>query len=266
MKRICRIEIENSLAYYDRQPFLLEKGENLLLYGENGSGKTSLYKSLNDFIQSFYSQVGYTKNRYKAAGDAGEVLLSIGDFDPATRAFTNVVDYHFGDGVDNTNVQNTAYMKALALSKGFLNYRDLLKVYLYDEDEPNLFDFFVGHLLGNHVPLAQGLNRSLAKEWSELNLDIMDVYHRQEKRHHKGLLRLREYEVVLRSVLDNLFTEVNMYLEQYFKAFGLTIGYDLQAMDFSYGKWKNDWKVKHDLRLKIDLGAAHIDHYTDGLN
>ena len=63
MKRINKIEIENSRAYYDRLIFSLEKGENLLLYGENGSGKTSLYKALNDFIQSFYSPVQYICNR-----------------------------------------------------------------------------------------------------------------------------------------------------------------------------------------------------------
>lgn len=34
MKRIRKIEIENSRAYYDRQEFILNKGENLLLYGE----------------------------------------------------------------------------------------------------------------------------------------------------------------------------------------------------------------------------------------
>lgn len=266
MKRISRIEIENARAYYDRIPIQLGKGENLLLYGENGSGKTSLYKSLNDFIQSFYTRVSYTPNRYKAAGDLGEVMLSIGDFDPNTQQFSNVVDYHFGEGVDNTNVQNTGFMKSLALSKGFLNYRDLLKVYLYDETDPNLFDFFVEHLLGNHVPLAQGLENALAKEWYELNHDITDVYHRQEHRHHKGLRRLGEYEVVLRSVLDSLFAEVNKYLEQYFKNFGLTIGYDLQPMTFSYGNWKGEWKVKHDLRLKITLGSDDIAGYTEGLN
>lgn len=45
MKKITKIEIENSRAYYDRLTFSMEKGENVLLYGENGSGKTSLYKS-----------------------------------------------------------------------------------------------------------------------------------------------------------------------------------------------------------------------------
>ncbi len=266
MKRVSKIEIENSRAYYDRLTISLDNGENLLLYGENGSGKSSLYKALNDFIQSFYAPVNYAYNRYKPVGSLGEVKLSIGDFNPAAKKLENIVDYTLSPGADNTQVGNTAYLKALALSKGFLNYRDLLKVYLYDENNPNLFDFFVMHLLGNHVPLAQGLDKSLVKEWHELNLDIKDVYHRQERRHHKGLGRLRDYEVVLRSVLDNLFAEVNKYLSLYFKVFGLKIDYELKPMSFSYGNWKGEWNVQHDLRLKIELGAAQIDHYTDGLN
>lgn len=266
MKRISRIEIENSRAYYDRIHIALEKGENLLLYGENGSGKTSLYKSLNDFIQSFYKPVKYTRNRYKAAGAPGEVLLSIGDFDTITRTISNVVDYHFGDGVDNTNVQNTGYMKALALSKGFLNYRDLLKVYLTEEENPNLFDVFVLHLLKNHVPLAQGMGKPLLKEWEDLNHDIFYVYNRNETKHRRGLERLTAFEQVLRAVLDDLFVAVNDYLDRYFDSFGLRIGYDLRPMSFNYGNWKGDWKIKRDLRLKIDLGAARINHYIEGLN
>lgn len=266
MKRICKIEIENSRAYYDRLTISLKRGENLLIYGENGSGKTSLYKSLNDFVQSFYGPVDYTQNRYKPAGAIGEVLLSIGDFDAVNNHVENVIDYTFAPGSDNTQVANTAFLKALALSKGFLNYRDLLKVYLYDEKQPNLFDFFVNHLLRNHVPLAQGLQNSLAKEWDELNHDIHDVSHRQERRHLKGLRRLGEFDTTLRSVLDNLFDEVNKFLSVYFDSFSLTIAYNLQPMSFSYGKRKSDWVITHDLRLMIDLESSHIDNYTEGLN
>ena len=120
MKRIRKIEIENSRAYYDRQEFILNKGENLLLYGENGSGKSSLFKSINDFIQSFYCHVNYTQNRYKTADADGGVLLSIGDYDQKNQQFSNVVDYRFGMGVDNTQVDNTGFMKALAVTRGFL--------------------------------------------------------------------------------------------------------------------------------------------------
>lgn len=267
MKRITKIEIENSRAYYDRLSFSLEKGENLLLYGENGSGKTSLYKSLNDFIQSFYSQVIYIPNRYKPTETTGEVLLSIGDYNDLTGEINNVVDYRYAKGVDNTRVAGTAFLKALALTKGFMNYKDLLKVYLYEESDPNLFKFFIKHLLKDHVASAQGLNQSLALEWKQIKRDIFKVHNRNEVKHQRGLQNLVEFEKIFRSILDNLFDEVNKYLAQYFDNFGLQIDYDLKPMSFDYGaKDKSNWKLEQDLRLKISIGNSSIDGFTEGLN
>lgn len=266
MKRINKIEIENSRAYYDRLIFSLEKGENLLLYGENGSGKTSLYKALNDFIQSFYSPVQYICNRYMPFGASGEILLSIGDFDANNREFSNLVDYRFADDVNNTNVQNTGYLKALALSKGFLSYRDLLKIYLSEDENPNLFYFFIEHLLGFHVPVAQGKSYSLYKRWELVKDEIFNVYSRQEQKHKRGLDDLNDFEIVLRSVLANLFAKVNNYLATYFDNLGLEIDFELKPLIFSYGVRKNKWKIQEDLRLTIKLEKSSINDYTKGLN
>jgi hypothetical protein len=266
MKRIKQIEIENSRAYYDRLTFSFENGENLLLYGENGSGKSSLFKSLSDFIHSFRSSVLYVSNRHKPAGATGEIVLSIGDFDESTRQFSQIEEHKFGCGIDNTNIQNTGYLKALALTKGFLSYRDLLKVYLYDEGSPNLFHFFITQLLGNHIPVGQGRNSPLAKEWKSIKKDIFEVHNRQENKHKKGQKDLLSFEKVLRSVLDNLFTQVNYYLQSYFPYFRLAISFDLKPMKFSYGNNKREWAIQQDLRLNIDLDNIHIDNYAEGLN
>ena len=51
--KITKIEIKNFKAF--RGPDVIdlgEKGQNLLLYGENGSGKTSLYEALKFFLES----------------------------------------------------------------------------------------------------------------------------------------------------------------------------------------------------------------------
>ena len=267
MKRITKIEIENSRAYYDRLTFSLEKGENLLIYGENGSGKTSLYKSLNDFIQSFYTQVEYVNNRYKPAGDVGEVMLSIGDLIDSTGEIDHVIDYRFAEGVDNTNIADTSFLKALALTKGFLTYKDLLKVYLYEEHNPNLFTFFINHLLKDHIATDQGLNNSLSLEWEEINLNIFNVHNRKELKHQRGLQKLNEFERILRSVLGNLFTVVNHFLTKYFVNFNLQIEYDLKPMSLNYGTLgKENWSLVQDLRLKISSGNTLIEEFTEGLN
>lgn len=266
MKRITKIEIENSRGYYDRKSFRLESGNNLLLYGENGSGKSSLYKSLQDFIQSFYSSVDFTKNRNKPADAPGEVLLSIGDYDAATEQVSNEVTYRFSDGIDNTRMIGTAYMKALSLSKGFMNYKDLLKVYLYEDNDPNLFDLFVLNLLRNHVPLAHGMTNSILDEWKTIQRYIFEVYNRNDIRHKKGQNRLKSFETILRAVLSDLFVEVNGYLHYYFPNFDLTVDYELKPLEFSYGRTKGDWKVLQDLRLRVVLGTSHINGYINGIN
>ena len=51
--RITKIEIKNFKTF--RGPDVIDlgrKGQNLLLYGENGSGKTSLYEALKFFLES----------------------------------------------------------------------------------------------------------------------------------------------------------------------------------------------------------------------
>jgi len=53
MKRITSIQLENFRAFYKSyEPIVLPNGENLLLYGENGSGKSSLFKALKTYFQS----------------------------------------------------------------------------------------------------------------------------------------------------------------------------------------------------------------------
>ncbi len=51
--RITKIEIKNFKAFYGAYQLDLHKaGKNLLVYGENGSGKTSLYQALKRFLES----------------------------------------------------------------------------------------------------------------------------------------------------------------------------------------------------------------------
>ena len=63
MKRITNIKFRNYRAFYGEYELKIPKGENLLIYGENGSGKTALldafalpileYKTENFSIDNF---------------------------------------------------------------------------------------------------------------------------------------------------------------------------------------------------------------------
>ena len=78
--RITRIEIKNFRAFPTTYEINLHKtGKSLLVYGENGSGKTSLYQALKKFLESsegghqfkphqniFNSDDGYIKLHFRA--------------------------------------------------------------------------------------------------------------------------------------------------------------------------------------------------------
>jgi len=51
MKRIQKIEIKNFKAFREEQLFDLN-GKNVLIFGNNGSGKSSLFWALYTFLQS----------------------------------------------------------------------------------------------------------------------------------------------------------------------------------------------------------------------
>jgi len=51
--RITKIALKNFRAFYaDHEIELGKRGRNLLVYGENGSGKSSLLKAIELFIDS----------------------------------------------------------------------------------------------------------------------------------------------------------------------------------------------------------------------
>ena len=52
MKRISAIEFVNYKAFYlsgDENKIVIPNGKSVLIYGENGSGKSSIYEGLNNF-------------------------------------------------------------------------------------------------------------------------------------------------------------------------------------------------------------------------
>jgi predicted ATP-dependent endonuclease of OLD family len=73
LKKITKIEIENFRAFFGSYTIDLPKGENLLVYGENGSGKSSLFKALNNYFSSSRdTSFAFVKNNYRPTADNAE--------------------------------------------------------------------------------------------------------------------------------------------------------------------------------------------------
>jgi energy-coupling factor transporter ATP-binding protein EcfA2 len=153
-------------------------GKNLLVYGENGSGKSSLFHALDGFFSPDQppNLVGL-RNSFSKAG-MGNVRVEVG-FDDSTSAAwhiggadallsyptTSIIGpipkaHHPGhDKPLNANVTEAAKFSAV------LDYRSLLDTnYKHQGNTINLFELAVNGFLASYVDLAT--NKTIAQLWA----------------------------------------------------------------------------------------------------
>lgn len=266
-KKITSIAINNFRGYFGEYDSInIPNGENLLVYGENGSGKSSLYKALNNFFTSSRDiSVQYIKNRY-LPNDPGGIQLQFSDYDTSTNQILSgtEVSHLFSDVNSNHNV---LFIQNTALVKGFLDYTDLLKVYFHTEPEPNLFELIILSLLGEHIPHSTGGNFRFKERWKQLQNDLTtNAYTRNDRCHKNAIAFLPTFETHLRGTLDEVFTILNRYLFDYFKELNIELSYLLAPLTFNYGyKW--EWHTTEAFKLQvIKDGIPIAGGYNDFLN
>ena len=266
MKRITKIEIENCRAYYKNYVFELPNGENLLIYGENGAGKSSLYKSFDDFFKNSRENQTFSKNIFNLHED-GKIELSFCEISSDNEVNkTSSNSYSFSSVTSNNNI---SFIKDSSLVNGFLDYTDLLKIYLKSEPNPNLFDLIILNLLEKFIPVQTGLSESIGKQYGNLTKNLItDAWTRKSKSHKQGLRAIPHFERNLRLTLDSMFSIVNKYLVAYFGLHDLEIEYDLKPLTFHYpNNSKSSWYLNTDIRLQVLKNKQQLgNEYKDYLN
>ena len=89
--KISQIEIKNFRAFKGDAPFTLSlnKGDNLLVYGENGSGKTSLFSALKNFFESSVKKYDIDKFPFRSIFvQTGDCYVKLDFFDKAAKKKT----------------------------------------------------------------------------------------------------------------------------------------------------------------------------------
>ena len=185
--KITNIEIKNFRAFPKTYEINLSKaGKNLLIYGENGSGKSSLYLALKCFFESGVDgNIGDNKNiefenhQNIFVEDPGYVKLRF------CSEFQLEKDTYKWSGDTKETIDELISEGSKA--KGFLDYKDLLAVhYLKPEDKSvDVFNLLVESLLANTVnPVT---DRVLAEAWE----DIQEPYPRSNAQHQIASLKNR---------------------------------------------------------------------------
>jgi predicted ATP-dependent endonuclease of OLD family len=156
--KISEIQIKNFRAFSGAPTTInLPRGENLIVFGENGSGKSSLFHALKNFFESIPKSLSITDHPYKnfLAEDHADVYVKLKFMPPATspRATPTAIptrtlklDYEWSN---HTNDSLYLARQGLDVTKGFIDYKDLLQTYFLQQkaDSVNVFDFLLENVL-----------------------------------------------------------------------------------------------------------------------
>jgi energy-coupling factor transporter ATP-binding protein EcfA2 len=188
MKRITSIEFINYKAFYqsgDENKILIPEGKSVLFYGENGSGKSSIYEGLKQFfassdatVETFPSRhikVPVTRTEIQNQGTSGETSTEVANEVSVKVTFSdNEGDEVKTFGVLENDTQTANYISQANLLNSFLSYRELLRTYLMEnpKDREEFRVKFAQLII--EVILAKQINtvtqQTFQKSWNDLFL------------------------------------------------------------------------------------------------
>lgn len=115
--RINRIKITNYRFFRDEFPLDIGGGGNLLIYGENGSGKSAIYRALEYLTKRRFEGIAAEKNIFS---ESGEPQIEFG--------FTNGKDLTIHSDMTELPA-GFDFIKGLSVFTPMLDYKKLLKVH-----------------------------------------------------------------------------------------------------------------------------------------
>lgn len=197
--RITKILLKDFHAFQGEFIIDLGDGKNLLVYGENGSGKSSLYQALNMFFAPPTPFLNH-KNIFVTTDD-GYVKLEIGDGKNPSKMY---------EWEQTSHPSSELLILETIKTKGFLDYRALLETHFIhrEADSVNVFDLLVNTLLANtQNPITKTL---IVEEWREIQSLV--TTRKSASQQAKLSQRLSDFNQGLVSLLDRLVIDANKIL------------------------------------------------------
>lgn len=202
--RIQSITVNNFKAFLGKYSIKVD-GKNLFIYGENGSGKSSLYYALKDFFQSSLEsiRIDELENIFVDSTKRGNTSIKV-TFKPNSHGgMAPQVWTWVSTNNDARDLADTAIRDGNKL-KSFLTYKHLLAIHHLKKDERiNLFDLLVNGVLKHFTsPLTGG------KELGELWNDNHEIVSRPISRTYNSTKKAADTRAALKIFNDafgNLF-------------------------------------------------------------
>jgi len=179
--RIKTLEINNYKAFYGKHKINVG-GKNLFIYGENGSGKSSLYYALKDFFQSSMEAIDLSavENIFVKDSERGTCAVTV-TFAPHSDGKRKVQKFVFSASSTNTDIS----LRDANRLKSFLTYKHLLDIHhLKKAQQIDLFNLLVNGVL-KHFKYSLTGGKELGELWQAVEAGIIRETDRSYNRDRK---------------------------------------------------------------------------------
>lgn len=278
MKKIKEIRIQNFKAFQKEQVFPIN-GKHVLVYGNNGSGKSSLFWALYTLLQSSIKDDNEVKKYFKkyVASDKGthqtlknvfmnedeDSFIKLTSLDTETK---HEETFNISHDLINTNNNTNPLIQELNLASDFINYKLLHNFYQAShKQEVNLWPVFERDIFPF---LTDG-----TKNWLDdiIKAPTLDVPRTGKSNPISGGKRitfeenLKSLNEKIQSLLDEITIHANTFLKDHFfegkDVVKVTLSFDKKfKFDLIKNKIWDDNKQgqRHD-ELHIKLGVVIYD-------
>ena len=196
--KIQKIQITNYKAFLGTHT-LNVGGKNLFIYGENGSGKSSLYYALKDFFQSSIEDIDLSEleNAFVTTAKKGTTAIQV-TFKPNAAGEKRNQAYSIDLSTNSTREADDTSIRDGNKLKSFLTYKHLLSIHhLKKDDSINLFDLLVKGVLKHFKYSLTG-----GKELGELWAEVEKVIGRSTGMHYNGVRKRAESKAAIKAFND----------------------------------------------------------------
>jgi recombinational DNA repair ATPase RecF len=228
MKRIKEIKIKNFKAFQEEQVFGID-GKNVLVYGNNGAGKSSLFWALYTILQSSTKTNPQIEKYFKEfdEGNTGthqslknvflpsaeESYIKITSIDSAAVETTYTISHE----TINTNLNADTAIQELNLASDFINYKLLHNFYRGShKQEVNLWPVFERDIFSLLTDGTQNWLRDIIKA-KTLNVPRTpsgNVVSRGPK--NRFIAEIKALNQRIDALLQEIETNANVFIKEHF--------------------------------------------------
>ena len=267
--RITDIKITNYRAFYGEHHVQLDKdGKNLMLYGENGSGKSSLFTAMKDFFLASVKKLPELEENI---------------FLPASKKNTAKIEVTIKEKPDSTKSTifelNAVQKEILSADKilisdankikGFFDYRSLLRTHLGYNESVNLFRLLLGTYNKHGKLIDEGVlyhsvnrftNKEIGREWEAIVNDTYNIMQTKRVQEATKTYLKDKFNPGLKEILQSIEKDSNIFLTHF--GIGLNIKLEFDKVEY-HGR--RDLRGRN-IKLKIDFFTKPIPKHQHFLN